>query len=223
MTVAELEQDPPMTLTDLHRRFGPMPIWRIRRDPIPGTATVKDVLRILEREKRPCELVDGILVEKTIGFEESHLAIRLAILLGNFVEQHDLGIVAGEAGTIKLARGLVRIPDVAFYSWNSLPDKKLPRKPIPKLAPDLAVEVLSESNTRQEMDQKLDDYLAAGVKLVWYVDPRTETVQVFSGRKTGKTLRQGQSLDGNAVLPGFKLPLRKLFAEPKPKRTGNGG
>lgn len=218
MTVAEVEQESPVTLADLHRRFGAMPLWRIRRDPIPGTATEADVQRILDREDRPCELVDGILVEKTMGFDESCLANDIAFYLTGFVKRHRLGIVSGEAGTLTLAPGLVRIPDVAFFSWASLPGRKKPRVPSPNVVPDLAVEVLSESNTRQEMDQKLQDYLAAGVKLVWYVDPRTETVQVFSGRKTGKTLRAGQSLDGNAVLPGFRLPLRKLFAEPKPKK-----
>jgi hypothetical protein len=66
------------TLSDLHRRFGPMPARRIRRDPAPGTATVEDVERINAREDRPCGLVDGILVEKTAGLLESFLAIQLA-------------------------------------------------------------------------------------------------------------------------------------------------
>jgi Uma2 family endonuclease len=84
--------------------------------------------------------------------------------------------VAGEAGMMQLAPGLVRIPDVSFISWDRFPDRKLPRDPVPHLAPDLAVEVLSQSNTPKEMDRKRRDYFNAGCKLVWITDPETRTV-----------------------------------------------
>ena len=70
-----------------------------------------------------------------------------------------------------LFRGLVRIPDVAFTSWERLPGRRVPPEPIPELAPDLAVEVLSQSNTEAEMTRKRGEYFAAGVRLVWLVDP----------------------------------------------------
>jgi hypothetical protein len=83
---------------------------------MPGTATEKDVLSVLDRENRPCELVDGTLVEKAMGFEVSQLALLIGTFLNNFVRPRKLGIVTGADRTIKLFPGLVRIPEVAFAS-----------------------------------------------------------------------------------------------------------
>ena len=160
-----------LTAADLLERFGPMPDGRIRTDPPPGTATEQDVIDIEARESRLCELVDGVLVEKTVGYYESHLALLLGYFLTGFVRRHRLGVVTGEAGMMRLSAGLVRIPDVSFVSWSQLPGRRVPRVPIADLAPDLAVEVISPSNTTREMERKLQDYLAAGVRLVWYVYP----------------------------------------------------
>src|SRR6516164_9072280 len=102
---------PEITVGDLAERFGPIPLSRIVRNPLPGTATERDVLAIYERDKKLCELVAGILVEKPMGYEESVIAAEIIRRIGNFVRQRKLGIVAGEAGMLKLARGLIRIPD----------------------------------------------------------------------------------------------------------------
>ncbi len=202
------------TVAQIHKRFGPLPISRIRHDPAPGTAREADVTRIRERERRLYELVDGVLIEKTMGFEESWLAVRIAVVISAFADPRKLGIVTGADGTVKLVPGLVRMPDVAFFSRERLKRRKPPYPSIPLLVPDLAVEVLSENNTEEEMDEKLSDYLKAGVKFVWYVDPRAQTVKVYAPRKPARTLRMGQSLDGGAVLEGFTLPLKDLFAPP---------
>jgi Uma2 family endonuclease len=205
-----------VTIADLLRRLGNVPASRVRLYPTPGTATEKDVIRVLDRENRPCELVEGTLVEKPMGYEESQIAVRIIILLGSFVRRRKLGIVTGEAGTIKLFPGLVRIPDVAFASWNCFPGRKRPRTPIPLLAPDLVVEVLSKSNTKAEMARKLGEYFEAGVRLVWIVDPRKRTVRVYTAVDQSVLVKEDQSLDGGAVLPGFILPLCELFAEDEP-------
>ena len=201
-----------MTVADLLERFGPMPAKRIRTNPPPGTATEQDVMDIESQESRLCELVDGVLVEKTVGYYESHLAMRLGHFLTGFVEQNHLGVVAGEAGTLRLAPGLVRIPDVSFTSWDQLPGRRIPREPIADLAPDLAVEVISPSNTAPEMERKLQDYLAAGTRLVWYVLPVPQEVHVYTGERHD-VLTIDQELSGGDVLPGFALPLRRLFEE----------
>ena len=109
-----------LTVADLLERFGPMPAGRIRTNPPPGTATEQDVIDIEEQESRLCELVDGVLVEKTVGIYESYLALRLGHFLSGFVERHRLGIVVGADGMMRLAADLVRIPDVSFVSWNQL-------------------------------------------------------------------------------------------------------
>jgi hypothetical protein len=121
------------TVADLYRRFGPIPLERIRQNPPPGCGTVADVDRINNHEDRFYELVDPILVEKTVEFEESRIATKIGRLLGNFVDPQSLGIVAGADGTIKLDLNLVRIPDVSFVSWERLPGGELPRDPIPVL------------------------------------------------------------------------------------------
>ncbi|HKI32460.1 MAG TPA: Uma2 family endonuclease, partial [Gemmataceae bacterium] len=164
---------PTWNMSDLIEHLGRIPAQRIRVFPAPGTATEKDVIEIQAREDRLYELVDGVLVEKAKGFRESLLAVLLIRRIGDFAERHDLGIVAGPDGTVRLARGLVRIPDCAFFDWHRLPGKMIPAEPIPDLAPDLAIEVLSESNTKGEMERKLKDYFFAGVRLVWLVDPKT--------------------------------------------------
>jgi len=211
--MAAVIQESDFTLEDLTRRFGPMPLWRIRRDPAPGTATERDVVEIQRREKRLCELVDGILVEKPMGYEESLIAAELIRLLGNFAVRRKCGLVAGEGGMVKFAKGLVRIPDVSFISTGRLPGGRPPRRPIPRLVPNLAVEVLSPSNTPREMKRKLKEYFDAGVELVWFVNPRTRTIEVFAERDKSVLYFSGQTLSGAPVLPRFRLKLRDLFAK----------
>lgn len=117
---------------------------------------------------------------------------------------------------MRLFPGLVRIPDVAFASWSRLPGRTVPTEPIPDLVPDLAVEVLSVSNTPREMERKLGEYFAAGVCLVWLIDPRQRTVQVFDAPSTSRTLQASDHLDGGSVLPGLAIPVADLFADLTP-------
>ena len=84
---------------------------------------------------------------------------------------------------------------------------------IPDLYPDLAVEVLSESNTPEEMERKLREYFLAGVRLVWMIDPRKRAAEIYTTPDAPSgTLDESQALDGGKVLPGFTLPLAELFA-----------
>jgi len=202
------------TLADLLEHLGGISPKRVRFHPAPGTATEEDVLVIRNSpERRLCELVDGVLVEKAMGFRESFLACALIEILRGFVRQRNLGLVTGEAGMMRLMAGLVRIPDVAFISWFRLPNRRVPTEPIPDLAPDLAVEVLSVGNTPGEMARKRQDYFRSGVQVVWQVDPNTRTVEVFTAPEQSTLLHEMQTLDGGTVLPGFALPLHELFAE----------
>ena len=201
------------TLADLLKRLGGVPLERIRMHPAPGTATVQDVIDTEQREGKLCELVAGVLVEKTVGFAESGLAVWIGGLLNTFVLQRNLGIVTGADGTVELMPDLVRIPDVAFTSWDRLPGRRYPTVPVPRLAPNLAVEVHSRSNTPGEMAVKRQDYFTAGVQLVWEIDPDRRTATVYTTPTAGTALGITDSLDGGTVLLGFRLPLRDLFAE----------
>jgi Uma2 family endonuclease len=218
MATPGTQNKPPLkswTVADLHRRFGPIPFERIRQNPPPGAGTVDDVVRLNDHEDRLYELVDGILVEKTVGLEESVIAMKIGRLLGNFVDPRGLGLVAGEAGTIQLDVNLVRIPDVSFISWDRVPGGEVPKEPVPLLVPNLAVEVISRTNTPKEMAEKLEEYFEKGVRLVWYVRPRSRVVDVYTSPNRFTRLTASMQLDGADVLPGFSIQVGKLFEMPK--------
>ena len=121
---------------------------------------------------------------------------------------------------MRIAPGLVRIPDFSFISWDRLPGRERPRDPIPDLAPDLAVEVLSEGNTKAEMTRKVREYFDTGVGLVWLIDPRKRTARVFSDHEKSTLVRADQTLDGAAALPGFVLRLSDLLDGGRRPRKG---
>jgi Uma2 family endonuclease len=199
----------PETLADLLERLGNIPPERIRTHPAPGTATEADLLAC--PDKPPCELIDGVLVEKAVGYYESTLAMILGHLLFNFLDEHDLGILSGEAGLLRLSPGLVRGPDIAFVSWDRLPNRTIPREPFLDLAPDLVVEVMSKSNTEAEMKRKRRECFAVGTRLFWQVYPKSRTVRVYTSPTEMRVLNEDDRLDGGDVLPGFQLVLRDWF------------
>ena len=207
------------TLADLLERLGNVPLERVRVHPAPGTATEADVLARPAGQKHICELVDGVLVEKAMGYYESLLAALLIGFLRRYLEEHDLGIVLGEAGPLRLAPGLVRIPDVSFIAWERFPDRRLPAEPMPDLAPDLAVEILSPGNTGREMERKRAEYFAAGTRLVWIVSPGDRTVQVCTTPADVRLLGEDAILDASPVLPGFRLLIRDWFGAAPPRRS----
>ena len=116
-------------------------------------------------------------------------------------------------GTLRLMPGLVRIPDVAFIAWERFPNQRLPAEPIPGVAPDLAVEVRSECNTEAEMERKLVEYFATGVRMVWYLDPKSRTARVYTSPTAVRILTEADTLEGDPVLPGFRLPVREWFEQ----------
>ena len=203
---------PDLTLADVLEHLGGISPTRVRFRPAPGMATEGDVLKIRERERRLFELVDGVLVEKVMGYWESVIAMELARLLGNFIKRRQSGILSGEAGMLRLSPGLVRIPDLSFVSRARL--RRQPRLPdkVLSVAPDLAIEVLSEGNTAKEMSRKVREYFASGCRLVWFLNPRKRTVAVYTSADDCTMLDEKQTLTGGDVLPGFRLQLRKLFS-----------
>lgn len=208
------------TLADILDRIG-VPAHRILAWPVPGTATVDDVVALEARENRLAELVDGVLVEKVMGFKEPRLTHILGHIIEDYLELHDLGIALGADAMMRLNPELVRIPDLAFISWDQFPDRVLPEEPVPMLHPDLAVEVLSASNTKAEMDRKLREYFAAGARLVWYLDPADQTAGVFTAPDLVTRLDESGTLDGGDVLPGFQLSIRDWFQRAERPTVGD--
>lgn len=205
-----------LTLADVLARVPNVPAHRICLYPPPGTATEKDVLQAKDRYGGLCELIDGTLVRKPRGVYESIIACELIRIIGGFLKQHNLGKLAGPDGPVRLTLKNIRLPDVAFYSWERLKKHYPKRGTSMKVAPDLAIEVLSPDNTPEEMDEKLRDYFKAKVRLVWYIDPRTKTARAFRSLKRFEDIPAAGSLDGGDVLPGFRLKLAELFAGVEP-------
>ncbi len=175
---------------------------RVRMHPTPGTATEKDLLDVRNHSGVICELVDGILVEKVVGYGEGSLGAWLCYLLQCFLVENDLGNLAGADGFLRLMDRLVRAPDVSFVRWEKLPGRYKPAKPIPDLVPDLAIEILSKGNTRGEMVLKRREYFLSGTELVWMVDPDRFTVTVYTAPDKCTVYTQADTLDGGNVLPG---------------------
>jgi Uma2 family endonuclease len=209
------------TAADLLERFGPIPLRRVRLDPEPGTATEEDLLFACEREKRYCELIDGTLVEKIVGFYESCLAMAIGDWLRAHVKKNRLGVVAGEGGLVRVKSRRVRIPDVCFVSRDRLPNEGIKGIRILEGAPDLAIEVISPDNTREEMEEKLREYFDGGARQVWYFYPVPEEVRVYHSADRFDVYRKGDAVPGGDVLPGFSLPVREVFEEAREytKRT----
>jgi Uma2 family endonuclease len=207
-------------LAELVESLGGIPLDRILIRPPLGTATEEDVVAALERgNKRLCELVDGVLVEKVMSTREARYALFIGRRIDAFAQEQDLGLTLGADGAVRLMPGLVRIPDVSFISWDRLPGEELPDEPVADLAPDLAVEVLSKRNTPKEMSRKLREYFEAGVRLVWLIYPKTQTAEAYTSPTEVRRIGKKQALSGDDVLPGFTLALSDIFASTRrPKR-----
>ena len=161
----------------------------------------------------PCELVRGeLIMVSPPGYAHGSIEARIARALANFVEANELGdVLAGEPGFI-IARDpdTVRAPDVAFVRADRIPTGDSTR--YFEGAPDLAVEVLSPNDRASEVNAKVCDWLDAGCRMVWVVDPATKTVSVYRSRTKIVVLGLSDTLDGGEVLPGFSLALAEVFA-----------
>jgi Uma2 family endonuclease len=195
------------------RALGEVPLSRVVMDPWPGTATEEDLLRFVEVDDRLVELVNGTLVEKPVGLQEALIASYLITVLNNFVIPRKLGYVAGADGTLRMALGNIRLPDVCFISVEDCPAAISSIPNVPMLPPTLAIEVISESNTKAEMKQKLKEYFESRSRLVWFVYPKTRTVAVYvePSDEPARVLGDTEVLDGGSVLPGFALPVTDIF------------
>lgn len=157
------------------------------------------------------ELVRGQVVrEPPTGFEHGGIAVQVGSILHSFVREHALGkVVAGDPGFVLFDEPpTVRAPDVAFVREERL---TFDPKRFAPIAPDLAVEVISPSNTMSEIHEKVLDYLDAGTRLVWVVDPGPRTVAVYRSRGEIRLLSEADEIDGGDVLPGFRTKVSELF------------
>ena len=139
------------TLADVQERVGHVPESRILAFPAPGTATEKDLFDSSITNGHACELVDGILVEKAMGFRSDYIASWILFLIASFLEKDNQGAVSGAQSPFRFKLNLVRMPDVSFIRWDSVEDPdeiENPKGASLEVPPDLAVEVLEPREYR---------------------------------------------------------------------------
>jgi Uma2 family endonuclease len=162
-----------------------------------------------------CELIYGELVMMSpAGFGHGEIAMRIGRFLGNFVEEHDLGVVlAAETGFhVERDPDLVRAPDASFVRNDRLP-KAGWTKFFPGV-PDLAVEVISPDDTKREIAEKVNMWLAHGAKSCWVADPTAMTLTIHRAGQKIIRLTTRDKITDEPALPGFILPASKIFKRP---------
>ena len=159
------------------------------------------------------ELVKGVLQKMPpAGFEHGICAAEIGSKLNVHVRAHQLGYVCGAETGFKIAQNpdTVRAPDAAFVRQASVEGQGIV-KGYWEGAPDLAVEVISPGDTYAEVAEKVEEWLTAGCAMVWVVNPRRETVEVYRSDKDFTVLRGTDVLDGGDVVEGFQCQVQDIF------------
>jgi Uma2 family endonuclease len=161
------------------------------------------------------EVVEGRVVEKTMSARETEIATIVVGMLSLFLRTNRLGKVVGEMlFRINQQRDLRRRPDVAFVSNQRWPsNRRIPKVTPWDMVPDLAIEVISETNSAYEVQGKIHEYFKAGVVRVWVIYPDQAEVYVYSSPTEIQVIQSGQILDGGDLLPGFQIPVAALFED----------
>lgn len=168
-----------------------------------------DLERLLEQVDY--ELVDGKLRIRPMGAKSSWIGARIHGFLFSFLADHPLGhLFISDCGYTCFPKGNLRKPDVSFVRLGRIEGEVIPSGWF-AIPPDLAVEVLSPGDVADDVDQKVQEYLQAGVRLVWEVHPASKTVIVHRGDKTISALKVSDVLSGEDVIPGFSVPLARIF------------
>ena len=172
-----------------------------------------DEFMALPLDLKHYELVRGVLAEVAVtGYEHAEVEANIFRLLDQHVWPRRLGRITGGGAMFRLQQepDTLRRPDVAFVRTDRLPARDQ-RRSYAQFIPELAVEILSPSNTAAEMREKVTEYLRVGVRLVWIVDPETETVTIHTPDAALVILAAGAEITGGAVLPDFRCPVAAFF------------
>ena len=159
-------------------------------------------------------LVKGVLQKMPpAGFEHGICAAEIGSKLNVYVKTHKLGYVCGAETGFRIAQNpdTVRAPDAAFVCQTSIEQQGIVRG-YWEGAPDLAVEVISPGDTYAEVAEKVEEWLTAGCRMVWVLNPRRETVEVYRSNEDFTVLRGTDTLDGGDVVEGFQCQVQDLFA-----------
>ncbi len=167
----------------------------------------------LSTVNRRFEVVKGVYQEMSpAGGQHGEITNWIAFLVTEYVLRNGLGkVAAAETGFILSRRpDTVRAADVAFISKARLQEADPPIG-YWTIAPDLAVEVVSPNESPDDVQEKVQDYLAAGTRMIWLVYPKTRSITVYRSLKNVKVLREDELLSGEEVLPGFERRVSEIF------------
>jgi Uma2 family endonuclease len=162
------------------------------------------------------ELVDGRLVELNLGFDSQAVVGNFVGEFHLFLKTNPVAVIAPEAGIDVFGLRKLRRPDVSVVLRGRLPRRAALLGHL-TIAPDIAIEVVSQHDNAAELEQKVNEYLEAGVRLVWVAYPQTRTITVRRPDGSGLALTPNAKLEGEDVLPGFSVLVADLFPEPEPE------
>jgi Uma2 family endonuclease len=176
-------------------------------------AWTEEELMALPKDGHKHELINGEIIESPTGYRHEDIAAAVLMAMRLHVRQHKLGSVCGSSLGCWMASGNLLSPDVSFIHKSRVPRGREAVKRYFQGAPDLVVEVLSPWDRTIRIRDKMVEYFDSGARLAWVINPEEKSTLVYRGAEAEHLLRLTDALDGENVLPGFRLPLEELFAE----------
>ena len=176
-------------------------------------AWTEEELMALPKDGCKRELIEGEIIMSPAGYRHERIVAILLSAMLTHATKHRLGVVCGSSLGCWMVSGNLLSPDISFIAKSRLSATAAEPEKCLRGAPDLVVEMLSPWDRSPRLRDKLPDYFASGARLIWVVSPADKTAVVYRGPTAERLLRPTDALDGEDVLPGFRLPLAELFAE----------
>jgi Uma2 family endonuclease len=173
----------------------------------------EEELMSLPQDGNKYELIGGEIEMSPTGMEHGSISSDLSGELRNIVKERSLGLLYDSSTGFRMKNGDLLSPDISFVSIERLRQYKHSFKKFFQGSPDLVVEVLSPNDTIEKLHYKIKTYFENDTKLLWVVNPEDETVIIYHSMQPDKTLKSGDLLDGEDIVPGFSYPVAELFAE----------
>jgi Uma2 family endonuclease len=178
-----------------------------------ANAWTEEELMALPKDGCKRELIGGEIIMSPTGYRHERIVALVSSALLQHADKHRLGVVCGSSLGCWMQSGNLLSPDVSFIAKSRLRATALEREKYLRGAPDLVVEVISPWDRPPRLREKMEDYFASGACLAWVLDPAERTALVYRTPEADRLLRVADALDGEDILPGFRLPLAELFAE----------
>ena len=171
----------------------------------------------LPKDGHKRELLHGEIIMSPTGYRHERIAAIVMSAMLQHASRARLGVVCGSSLGCWMKSGNLLSPDISFIGNNRLPEAGVEEEKYFRGSPDLVVEVLSPWDRPLRMREKMEDYFQSGARLAWVIDPAEKIACVYRGAEADRLLRLTDALDGEHVLPGFRLPLAEVFTDLLPE------